>query len=400
MKKTLTLCMLVLSIVCYQILAYNVTCTTPNLSTNPTSGKSDELITLTYEIENPWDYTYVWSSTQEVSFSGSDNMASFNMPMSDISVSVTATKKTYNVTCGENITAVPTSGQSGDIITVTYDISKLEYDYKFYSFNWSSEPEVEFTADTQLPYKAIFAMPIGDVSVSCEPVLKEIALNLTGPDTIANDTTAKYVLTATILGYEEPIEIKDATITASSDDYVDINGYKTDGYEVDNQNITRESQSVTLTATWQYGKSTKTATISVTLTEMPYNAIGLKKNWNLLGLLANPTKASARDLNKEFKDIFTGLEKKAYRITNFSAGEAFWVFSPKRQVVTFKAKEEEPILPPEVEVKERTLKMLMVITGNEEWLNSAKNIWKWNDTSFENTEKEDVKIGEAYWVSF
>ena len=114
------------------------------------------------------DYDFAWSSAPAVEFTADGAIATFTMPSEAVNVSCVATLKTYAVAT-TGATSDKSEAVRGEKVTVTAVLPEGD-EPQFWEAEWSSVPEVEFTAVDDLT--AIFTMPEGDISVSCKLVEK------------------------------------------------------------------------------------------------------------------------------------------------------------------------------------------------------------------------------------
>lgn len=137
----------------------------------------------------PEDYTYEWSATPSVAFSGNGQTATFAMPASDVAVGYAMTLKTYAVTATGAV-ADKAIAARGEMVTMTVTLPEgallSDYDLK-----WSSVPSVQFSDGEG---SATFAMPAEPVTVTCTATLKYYDVSLTG----ATSKRARYARGETV----------------------------------------------------------------------------------------------------------------------------------------------------------------------------------------------------------
>ncbi|MBO4619486.1 MAG: Ig-like domain-containing protein, partial [Victivallales bacterium] len=146
------------------------------------------------------DYDFAWSSVPTVEFTVNEGTAFFTMPAEAVSVTCSATPKTYTVMVS-GATADKSSATRGETVTVTATLPEdsLASDY---DIEWTSVPTVEFTEGDGT---ASFTMPTEAVSVSCVTTLKTYAITVTGATADKSSANRGETVTVTALLPEDAL---------------------------------------------------------------------------------------------------------------------------------------------------------------------------------------------------
>jgi len=142
---------------------------------------------------------------------------------------------------------------------------------------------------------------------------------------------------------------------------------------------------------------TKTASINITLTAVPQ--LELLPGWNLVTLpkqLENTSSGIQKFL--ALRPITLDADNHCYIQCNHEAdvktGMGYWIFSNRRETVELSQNISQTVSLPEL----KSGWNLVGFLEDSDWATSDVEVWSWRNSRFVYIDKQDLQIGQAYWV--